>query len=255
MDPSKSEAVRNWMIILSIVRSLVLWAETGGSSLIGPELVQEMTNKKGKLAQRYVGPFEILERIDLVAYRLRLPEELNSEDQMRSNQDKYVADILKKFDFVTVKTASTPIETNKALHKDEEAKDVDILEKSTKIKGLWYPIDSPFDLEAFSDRIIPGASLTMNPQQEDWSNFFLWQPGLNDGMVMKFGVKTGSSKVNACYILIFQSLNSLGLSTGSFTTVTIVKDPASMLSQTNSSDKCRLFLLIQSFSTSSDTTC
>ncbi|GJU13096.1 putative reverse transcriptase domain-containing protein [Tanacetum coccineum] len=30
--------------------------------------------KKGKLAPRYVGPFEILERISLVAYRLRLPE-------------------------------------------------------------------------------------------------------------------------------------------------------------------------------------
>ncbi|GJV25274.1 reverse transcriptase domain-containing protein [Tanacetum coccineum] len=33
---------------------------------------------KGKLAVRYVRPFEILERIGLVAYRLRLPEELNS---------------------------------------------------------------------------------------------------------------------------------------------------------------------------------
>ncbi|GJW24367.1 hypothetical protein Tco_0038178, partial [Tanacetum coccineum] len=33
--------------------------------------------KKVKLAPRYVGPFEILERIGPLAYRLRLPEELS----------------------------------------------------------------------------------------------------------------------------------------------------------------------------------
>ncbi|GKC43064.1 putative ribonuclease H-like domain-containing protein [Tanacetum coccineum] len=42
----------------------------------------------------------------------------------RACQDKYVAEILKKFDFYSVKTASTPIETQKPLTKDEEAVDV-----------------------------------------------------------------------------------------------------------------------------------
>ncbi|GKE93306.1 putative ribonuclease H-like domain-containing protein, partial [Tanacetum coccineum] len=43
------------------------------------------------------------------------------DDEIFISQDRYMADILKKFDFATVKTASTPMETNKALLKDEEA--------------------------------------------------------------------------------------------------------------------------------------
>nr|GEW03207.1 putative reverse transcriptase domain-containing protein [Tanacetum cinerariifolium] len=76
-------------------RSPVLCVETSESCLIGPELVQETTDKvvlkkerlkaegvvrfgnKGKLASTYVGPFMILERIGPVAYRLGLPEELS----------------------------------------------------------------------------------------------------------------------------------------------------------------------------------
>ncbi|GJY26343.1 putative RNA-directed DNA polymerase [Tanacetum coccineum] len=93
-------------------KSPVLWAEIGESSLTGLELPLEFEvgdrvllkvtpwkgvvrfGKKGKLAPRYVGPFEILERIGLVAYRLRLPEELNSvHDTFHvSNLKKCLAD-------------------------------------------------------------------------------------------------------------------------------------------------------------------
>nr|GEY49460.1 putative ribonuclease H-like domain-containing protein [Tanacetum cinerariifolium]GEY51059.1 putative ribonuclease H-like domain-containing protein [Tanacetum cinerariifolium]GEY55040.1 putative ribonuclease H-like domain-containing protein [Tanacetum cinerariifolium] len=47
--------------------------------------------KKGKLAPRYVRPLEILERIGLIAYRLRLPKELNSV------HDTFYVSNLKKF--------------------------------------------------------------------------------------------------------------------------------------------------------------
>ncbi|GJU67471.1 putative ribonuclease H-like domain-containing protein [Tanacetum coccineum] len=122
------------------------------------------------------------------------------------SQDKYVADILKKFDFLSIRTATTPIESNKPLVKDEDGVDVDVhvyrsmigslmyltasrpdimfavcacarfqvtpkashlnavkrifryLKHQPKL-GLWYPRDSPFELEAFSDSDYRGASL------------------------------------------------------------------------------------------------
>ncbi|GKC88704.1 putative reverse transcriptase domain-containing protein, partial [Tanacetum coccineum] len=50
--------------------------------------------KKGKLARRYVGPFEVLKRIGSVAYRLRFPQELNGvHDTFHvSNLKKCLAD-------------------------------------------------------------------------------------------------------------------------------------------------------------------
>ncbi|GJS63936.1 putative ribonuclease H-like domain-containing protein [Tanacetum coccineum] len=94
----------------------------------------------------------------------------HKKDGIFISQDKYVAEVLKKFDFATVKTASTPMEPNKALIKDEEADSVDVhlyrsmigsliyLKGQPKL-GLWYPKDSPFDLEAFSNSDYAGASL------------------------------------------------------------------------------------------------
>ncbi|GJT98906.1 hypothetical protein Tco_1094424, partial [Tanacetum coccineum] len=54
------------------------------------------------------------------------------------SQDKYVAEILKKFDFANVKTVSTLIETQKPLVKDEEANDVDVHLYRSMIGSLMY---------------------------------------------------------------------------------------------------------------------
>ncbi|GJX15704.1 retrovirus-related pol polyprotein from transposon TNT 1-94 [Tanacetum coccineum] len=124
----------------------------------------------------------------------------------RACQDKYMDEILKKFGFSTVKTASIPIETSKPLIKDAKAEDVDVhlyrsmigslmyltasrpnimfavcactrFQVTPKVShlhdvkrifrylkgqpklGLWYPKDSPFDLEAYTDSDYTGASL------------------------------------------------------------------------------------------------
>ncbi|GKE73754.1 hypothetical protein Tco_1535795, partial [Tanacetum coccineum] len=102
------------------------------------------------------------------------------DDGIFISQDKYVDEILKKFGFSTVKTTSTPMETSKSLMKDENAEDVDvhlyksmigslmyltssrpdiIYFKGQPKLGLWYPKDSPFDLEAYTDNDYAGASL------------------------------------------------------------------------------------------------
>ncbi|GKC99205.1 hypothetical protein Tco_1169480 [Tanacetum coccineum] len=60
------------------------------------------------------------------------------EDGIFISQDKYVAEILKKFDFATVKTANTPMEPNKALVKDEEADSVDVHLYRLMIGSLMY---------------------------------------------------------------------------------------------------------------------
>ncbi|GKB05343.1 putative ribonuclease H-like domain-containing protein, partial [Tanacetum coccineum] len=54
------------------------------------------------------------------------------------SQDKYVADILNKFDFCSIKTATTPIESNKPLVKNEDGIDVDVHVNRSMIGFLMY---------------------------------------------------------------------------------------------------------------------
>ncbi|GJY53329.1 hypothetical protein Tco_0444993 [Tanacetum coccineum] len=77
-------------------RSHVCWAEVGDVQLTGPEIIQETTKKIVQIRQRFftlvkvssvsetiesfprihIGPFKILKRVGLVAYKIELPEEL-----------------------------------------------------------------------------------------------------------------------------------------------------------------------------------
>ncbi|GJR88245.1 putative reverse transcriptase domain-containing protein [Tanacetum coccineum] len=116
-------------------RSSIMWVEVKEGQLIGPELVQETTEKISqikdrlkaarKLALRFVRPFEITKRIGLVAYRLRLPKELNGiHDTFHvSNLKKCLAD-------PTLKVPLDEIQVNAKLNFMEEP--VEILELEFK---------------------------------------------------------------------------------------------------------------------------
>nr|GEU97416.1 putative ribonuclease H-like domain-containing protein [Tanacetum cinerariifolium] len=68
------------------------------------------------------------------------------EDGIFISQDNYVAKILKKFVFFEVKTASTPMETQKPLLKDEDGEEVDVHIYRLMIGSLMYLTSSSPDI-------------------------------------------------------------------------------------------------------------
>ncbi|GKD60843.1 putative ribonuclease H-like domain-containing protein [Tanacetum coccineum] len=68
------------------------------------------------------------------------------EDGIFISQDKYVTEILKKFSFSDVKTASTPMETHKPLLKDADGEDVDEHLYRSMIRSLMYLTSSRPDI-------------------------------------------------------------------------------------------------------------
>ncbi|GJT34100.1 putative ribonuclease H-like domain-containing protein [Tanacetum coccineum] len=60
------------------------------------------------------------------------------EDGIFISQDKYVAEILKKFNYSDVKSASTPVDLEKSLVKDGDADDVDVHLYRSMIGSLMY---------------------------------------------------------------------------------------------------------------------
>nr|GFA51974.1 retrovirus-related Pol polyprotein from transposon TNT 1-94 [Tanacetum cinerariifolium] len=76
---------------------------------------------------------------------LRLQVE-QRKDGIFLSQDKYVCDILKKFGFSSVKSASTLMETHKPLSKDADGTDVDVHLYRSMIGSLMYLTSSGPDI-------------------------------------------------------------------------------------------------------------
>ncbi|GJW88394.1 ribonuclease H-like domain-containing protein [Tanacetum coccineum] len=68
------------------------------------------------------------------------------EKLMKENQDKYVAEILKKFNYTDVKSASTPVDLEKPLVKDGDADDVDVHLYRSMIGSFLYLTTSRPDI-------------------------------------------------------------------------------------------------------------
>ncbi|GKE86042.1 uncharacterized mitochondrial protein-like protein [Tanacetum coccineum] len=96
------------------------------------------------------------------------------EEGIFISQDKYVAEILKKFNHTDVKSASTPVDLEKPLVKDGDADDVDVHLYRSMIRSLMYLTasrpdimfalclcysrDSPFELVPYTDSDYAGAT-------------------------------------------------------------------------------------------------
>ncbi|GJQ92494.1 putative reverse transcriptase domain-containing protein [Tanacetum coccineum] len=91
-------------------------------------------SKKGKLAPRYVGPFEIVEHAGLVAYRLRLPQELSCVHDVF-----HVSNLKKCLAESDVQVPLEEIKVDDKLYFIEEP--VEIVDRQVKkLKRSWIPI-------------------------------------------------------------------------------------------------------------------
>nr|GEY93227.1 putative reverse transcriptase domain-containing protein [Tanacetum cinerariifolium] len=164
-------------------RTPIAWTEVGEGKLLGPEIVQETTDKiiqikerlkvardrqksyannrqnplefsvgdkvllkvsprkgvvrfgkRSKLSSRYVRPFEIVERVGPVAYRLRLPQEL-----VGFHDTFYVSNLKKCLADVNLHVPLEEVKVDDKLHFVEEP--IEILDRRVKkLKRRWIPI-------------------------------------------------------------------------------------------------------------------
>ncbi|GJU54494.1 uncharacterized mitochondrial protein-like protein [Tanacetum coccineum] len=112
------------------------WYETLLTYLLGNGF-QRGKNDKTLFIKRYKGDILLMSSMGELTFFLGLQVK-QKKDGIFISQDKYVAKILKKFRFIEVKTASTPMETQKPLLKDEDGEEVDVHMYRSMIGSLMY---------------------------------------------------------------------------------------------------------------------
>ncbi|GJU06181.1 putative ribonuclease H-like domain-containing protein [Tanacetum coccineum] len=144
---ARIEDIRLFLAFTSIMGFYVVEALYGSSSsdqalVYVDDIILGLTKKAG------VDEFEVLMKVEF---------------------EMMLWDILMKFGLESVRTATTPYEASKPKSKDEPDDAVNVHYRSMIVKkifkylkgqpklGLWYPRDSPFVLEAYSDSDYAGS--------------------------------------------------------------------------------------------------
>ncbi|GJS26293.1 putative ribonuclease H-like domain-containing protein [Tanacetum coccineum] len=120
------------------------WYETLSRYLLDNGFQRGKINKI-LFIKRHKGDILLMSSMGELTFFLGLQVQ-QKKDGIFISQDKYVDEILKKFGFTNVKTASTPMETQKPLLKDEYGEEVDVHMYRLMIGSLMYLTSSRPDI-------------------------------------------------------------------------------------------------------------
>ncbi|GJT02887.1 uncharacterized mitochondrial protein-like protein [Tanacetum coccineum] len=147
-DPSWIEAMQEELLQFKLQEVWTLVDLLNGKRAIGcikKHICWTMGFKEGKLIRPYSSKGTKMRSMGELTFFLGLQLK-QKKDGIFISQDKYVAEILKKFRFTKVKTASTPMETQKPLLKDEDGEEVDVHMYRSMIGSLMYLTSSKPDI-------------------------------------------------------------------------------------------------------------
>nr|GEX60878.1 uncharacterized mitochondrial protein AtMg00810-like [Tanacetum cinerariifolium] len=127
------KAIRMFLAYASFKDFVVYQMDVKSAFLYGKIKEEEMCTKFEKMIHKKFQMSSIGELTSFLGMQVK-----HKEDWIFISQDKHVNEILTKFGFSDVKTASTPMETHKNLLKDEKGEDVDEHLYRSMIRSLTY---------------------------------------------------------------------------------------------------------------------